>query len=149
MHVKESNPIVQYQQHDKRICLYASFASCMAFLGHKHLAHIVYQNAERAGQSVNNVEKLIDIVYKNGPKRWKKIKKYKQNQLDVLNNISQNPTIVVLVTSTGGTEHAVTILSRWIFDSNLKHALELTKENLNWCCDGIFRAIQIGVRFGG
>jgi len=32
------------------------------------------------------------------------------------------------------TSHCVGVVGQWIFDSNLEHALPLTKVALDWCC---------------
>jgi hypothetical protein len=42
--------------------------------------------------------------------------------------------LVGLQSSDGKTDHAVAVTENWIFDSNLNHALPLTKESLDLCC---------------
>jgi hypothetical protein len=39
-----------------------------------------------------------------------------------------------LRSSDGKEDHCVTLLGKWIFDSNFKRALPLCKEALDWCC---------------
>jgi hypothetical protein len=32
-------------------------------------------------------------------------------------------------------QHAITVVGHYIFDSTSKHALHLTQESLDWCCN--------------
>eukprot|EP00957_Ditylum_brightwellii_P165632 12608788-Ditylum_brightwellii.AAC.1 len=43
------------------------------------------------------------------------------------------PKVGIIESSDGGINHAIGICQNWIFDSNLPHAMELTKFNLDWC----------------
>jgi hypothetical protein len=54
--------------------------------------------------------------------------------------------LVGLLGSDAKTDHAVAITGRWIFDSNFKKALPLTKESLDLCCsDDTKKCKWIGV----
>ena len=55
-------------------------------------------------------------------KIWKK-----NNDFDILNNISEDVTLVQLMDSLGNVNHAISIVGHWIFDSNYKKALCLTQ----------------------
>ena len=43
-------------------------------------------------------------------------------------------TVCQLEASDGDLSHTVTIVNQWIFDSNFRQALSLTKQNLDKCC---------------
>ena len=45
---------------------------------------------------------------------------------DIFNDISKNFSLVQLVGGNGDTNHAVSIVGKWIFDSNYKISLPLT-----------------------
>jgi hypothetical protein len=54
----------------------------------------------------------------------------------------------------GATNHAVTIVGKWVFDSNGSTAKELSQETLDWCCSsdnkkekfvGVFQAIRFSL----
>ena len=46
---------------------------------------------------------------------------------DILNDISENVTLVQLMDSIGNVNHSISIVGHWIFDSNYKKALCLTQ----------------------
>ena len=50
---------------------------------------------------------------------------------DILNDISEQFTLVKLIDTVGNLNHAVSIVGNWIFDSSYKKALPLTKKPLN------------------
>jgi len=57
---------------------------------------------------------------------------YKEGQLDVFMSLSHFPTLCVLQEPDGTTNHAVTIVGQWVFDSMLPCALPLTQAILDW-----------------
>ena len=50
---------------------------------------------------------------------------------DILNGISDNVTLVQLMESLRNLNHAISIVSFWIFDLNYEQELHLTRESLN------------------
>ena len=46
---------------------------------------------------------------------------------DILNDISENVTLVQLMDSIGNVNHSISIVGHWIFDSNYNKALCLTQ----------------------
>jgi len=72
-------------------------------------------------------------------------------QFDILNNRSIWPTLCILKGSDESVNHAVTIVEDYIFDSNCPYALQLTRENLDWCCnadDETCNITYVNVMFG-
>ena len=57
-----------------------------------------------------------------------------KGQFDILHNISENVTLVLLIDSGVNVNHAVSIVGYWIFDSKYKKALPLTLDYLNLIC---------------
>ena len=53
----------------------------------------------------------------------------KMMNFGILGNTSKWPTVCGLTGSDGGRGHAVSICG------NVSHAMEVTKENLDWCCE--------------
>ena len=51
----------------------------------------------------------------------------KNYAFDILNDISEDVTLVQLMDSLGNVNHAISIVGYWIFDSNYKKALYLTQ----------------------
>ena len=44
------------------------------------------------------------------------------------------PTLIHLKESLGRIHHCVTVVGKWIFDSNFTFSLPINKENLDYCC---------------
>ena len=55
-------------------------------------------------------------------KKWEK-----KDDFDILDNISENVTLVQLMDAPVNFNHASSIVGYWIFDSNYKIALHLTR----------------------
>ena len=55
----------------------------------------------------------------------------KKGQFEILHDISENVTLVLIMDSVGNVNHEVIIVGYWIFDSNFKKALPLTLDSLN------------------
>ena len=55
---------------------------------------------------------------------------------DIFRNKSTYPTACLLLDTWHRNDHFITVLSKWIFDSNLKVALTLTQDSLNYICRG-------------
>ena len=51
------------------------------------------------------------------------------------------PVLCNLLAKDGSTNHCVTIVDNFIFDSNRQHAMTLNKQNLDWCCNGLFESM--------
>ena len=60
---------------------------------------------------------------------WKK-----NDAIDILNDISENVTLVQLMDSYGNLNHAISIVGHCIFDSNYKKAIFLTQGLLDLIC---------------
>ena len=48
--------------------------------------------------------------------------------------ISPYPTLILLKYFLGDIQHCVTVVGKWIFDSNFPFAVPLAKDNLSYCC---------------
>ena len=60
---------------------------------------------------------------------------WKENDdFDILNDISEDVTLVQLMESLGNVNHAISIVEYWIFDSNDQKELCLTQELLDTIC---------------
>ncbi len=68
---------------------------------------------------------------------------------DPVKNTSVHPTLLQLMGKDGGTQHTVTAVDNWIFDSVEERALPLTKENLSHCCGTVlgFDRVYAAYRF--
>ena len=59
-------------------------------------------------------------------KKW-----VKKGTFYILNDISENVTLVQLMDTLGNMNHDISILGYWIFDSNYEKSLCLTRESLD------------------
>ena len=66
--------------------------------------------------------------------RWKE-----NDDFDILNDISEDVTLVQLMDSLGNVTHAISVVGYWIFDSNYNKALFLTQESLDIICSTSIR----------
>ena len=55
---------------------------------------------------------------------------------DILHNRSNYPTVCLLLDTAHRSDRCITVCGKWIFDSNLKLALPLTRAWLNYICYG-------------
>ena len=57
-----------------------------------------------------------------------KLKKWKnKGAFDILNEISENVTLVHLMNTLGNVNHAITIVGYWVFDSNYENSIHLKR----------------------
>ena len=56
--------------------------------------------------------------------KYKKMREYK-----ILEDISENVTLVQLMDSLGNVNHAISVVGNWIFDSNYEKALFLNRDS--------------------
>ena len=101
-------------------------------------------------------------------KIWKKIRnvvevrvhysliKYKKmGEYKILEDISENVTLVHLMDSLGNVNHAISVVGNSIFDSNYEKALVLNRASLDMICapsigeeqDAIFETVFTAVRY--
>jgi hypothetical protein len=79
-------------------------------------------------------------------------KKLHGNTFDLIGDVSEFPTVASLEAVDGGTQHAVTVVGRYVFDSNCERVLPLTRRSLDYCCStdttkGMYKKVYRGYRF--
>jgi hypothetical protein len=121
-----------------RRCLLDSAASGLHYLGFTSLAKTIYSitNEERETTLDLNLFRITVETRSNKEERRRFIiKKIRNKQFDILKD-SRNYllSIVGVRSSDGKTDHAICVVSDWIFDSNYEKALPLNEESLNTCC---------------
>ena len=132
-----------------------SFASALWYLGFCFELELVRidSHSMEFGDKTSQVTRLRETLsgldlFQDPPIVWgQKGRKYLR--FDVLNDISSEPTMLIPWGGDAGTHHAVTVVGHYIFDSTTNHALHLTKESLDWCCNtrlGYMRA-YFAIRF--
>ena len=90
--------------------------------------------------------KIIDKKYHMLPLKTKNknnMQYVNKNDDDIvmLKYYQRYPVLCNLLAKDGSTNHCVTIVDNFIFDSNRQHAMTLNKQNLDWCCNGLFESM--------
>ena len=65
---------------------------------------------------------------------YKLIKYKKMGDYKILEDISENVTLVQLMDSIGNVNHAISVVGNWIFGSNYEIALVLNRASLDMIC---------------
>jgi hypothetical protein len=146
---------VQYQHADNKTCLFCSLASAFHYLGRNHTGSVLASMARKlcnfpAEAQLDEAIKIVknhDTVYKMAD-YWKKEAAIAKH--DLLGQPNDNPKLFVLNGFDGGVHHhAILVVGRIIFYSNLGQCLTLSKASLNWCCNckGGFSKVHKVVQF--
>jgi len=147
-------PMVKYMQGGDATCLFSSLASALHYVGLRETAEEVARQAARfSAASDNGVlswKGLLETMAKSC--RWLDPIKIKSKSFDILSDVSMFPTVLALEAVDGGTQHAITVVGKLIFDSNCERALPLTRKSLDYCCStdkkqGMFRQVYRGYRY--
>jgi hypothetical protein len=129
-------PPVTYRQHGNATCLFASVASALHFLGLERnamaVADAAHFNSATSAGATEMWFNLLQLLKKECP--WLEHRKKQVNHFNILEDVSVYPTVAQLQALDGGCQHAVTIVGRFVFDSNCPRALPLSVETLNYCC---------------
>ena len=140
--VEPRNLLICYKQGDQPTCFFSSFASALDYCGLSQEAKEINQfGLQCVGNTAYDQSKLLtqlvikSVQIKGIAKKWeaRRLKITKTELCDV-SGVKKEPILVVLRGSDGGISHAISIVGKWIFDSNLHQAIRLTAENLDSCC---------------
>ena len=152
--LNDKYPVTKYLQSGESTCLFSSLASALHYLhleetaGKIALLAPLYAASKMDG-IINWSALLISMQEICG---WLQPRKLHGSTFDILRDISEYPTVVSLEAIDGGTQHAITVVGRLVFDSNCERALPLSKEALDYCCstdtkEGAFCKVYKGYRF--
>jgi len=150
----ESYPILKYLQLGDATCLFLSLASALHYLHieepARSIAELAPQFSANEAKGVVNWKGLLMAMSEKCP--WLVPTKIDCKSFDILQNLSEYPTVVSLEAVDGGTQHAITVVGRLVFDSNCERALPLSLETLHYCCSsdvkkGAYKKVYRGYRF--
>jgi len=135
-----------FLQRSEATCVVTSLANAMFYINDQNAAYTLIRLKELSLLTTRRLQFVANEMTKL---------KYNVIQLrhfDILSNNSKWPTVCGLTGSDGGTTHAVTVCGDVLFDSNTKFALQLNRDNLNWCCgaDGVnvqYVKVHLAYRF--
>jgi len=139
-------------------CLYLSLAHAFASMQDEtnttaNLGGLLAQEAEHHNDHEilpwKSLKKsLITFMIKTAP--WLVPHNVKEQTLEnLMDDEHHGPKVVILQGSDGSRNHAVTIVGKWIFDSNAKSARPLNKEELSFCLGGkvTFVNVVVGIHY--
>jgi hypothetical protein len=150
----ERLPRVQFTQNGYSSCLFSSLASALCYLGLHDAANTVASEAIKYSADTDlGVFNWNALLLMMGSKcKFLQPRKLHGNALNLLVDISEFPTVMSLEAQDGGTQHAIAVVGRLIFDSNCDRALPLSQSSLDYCCStdsvaGTFKNVYKGYRF--
>ena len=100
--------------------------------GDQVVANVIGENITASLHQTDRLQFANELLRTKKLKYVPKI--FKRDQLHVLTYISCYPTLCILTGEDGATNHAVTVVGEWVFDSNLECAIPLSRSSLDWCC---------------
>jgi hypothetical protein len=118
-----------FYQGDEASCVITSLANALMYINDRKAAFHLIKQKHRCLETTRRLQFVSAELGKMGY-RVTKIRNF-----DILGNTSKWPTVCGLTGSDGGRGHAVSVCGKLLFDGNVSHAMALTKENLNWCCE--------------
>ena len=152
--IDQKYPKLEFMQWGESTCLFSSFASALHYLHIEDVAVTVHALSRMFSTDVAegtfNWKALLDVM--SQACSWLQPIKIHGSSFDILNDVDEYPTIVCLEAVDGGTQHAVTVVGKLVFDSNCERALPLVLEILDYCCstdkkEGAFKRVYKGYRF--
>ena len=156
-------PILSYYQKTLNSCCFRSLASAFASIKHfKASDAISIRIKESLKSEVGNCiyfanEIMLNHKRNEGEARvhYKLIKYKKMGDYKILEDISENVTLVQLMDSIVNVNHAISVVGNWVFDSKCERALVLNKASLEMICapsvgeeqNAIFEKVYYAVRY--
>jgi len=119
-----------YQQLNRDTCVLSSAASAFQYFNDIQAHDIVKRNILSSVQQLDRFEFLEEML-KSRKLQYVEERKKKFN---LFTDISCYPTIIGLRGKDGSSNHAVTVVGVFVFDSNVPYAQKLSLNFLDWCC---------------
>jgi hypothetical protein len=152
------NPVVRFQQNERSICAFASFASALHYFDFIPEAEFIMKlslmDLTKENCFSRTLQHIVDNVASSKLfRRFRRIFLNKQidNYNDLLTDvmIGEEIKLIVLKQADNHESHAVAVVNNMIFDCNASHAIPLTREGIDCCCgeNGSFVNVKFGYHF--
>ena len=154
-------PIVMYPQGNEDRCAFCSLASSLVILGFDEAAQslITYMDYFYKFKYIEESQRIMQHIvcelrnkpdYKKFTKMYETIKircdKFgKQVDIMTLEKKIGNLYWITLEQKDGSRSHTICVINDWIIDSNFAKGMELSIENLNYCC---YKSEYVAISFG-
>jgi hypothetical protein len=152
----KSYPKIAFMQGELNICATASLASVMNELQFHEAAEKIYFFGKRQADDIRDglikMQILIRWIETNLSQITANFQmcKLDTTTYDIFNDATpNNPKLIKLQGSDGSCSHALCIYKFKIYDSNLDYAVDLNKQNLDFCCDAVFQMFFLVMSFVG
>ena len=142
---RPASPLIKYNQKISNSCCLSSLESAIHCIGDNRSVSALVNRIEESltlqtkyfknricfGNAIMKNRRKIKVEHnlRYNLTIWKK-----DDAFDILNDNSEDLTLVQLMDSLGNVNHAISVVGYWIFDSNYKIALCLTQELLDIMC---------------
>jgi hypothetical protein len=143
-------------QGRERYCVTDSAASALCYVGLEHIAHRVLNGLQSKEFQTTPMKYVFNVIMKNRTKEDRKrfdvcfLSGKKARTHDILIHSTEIILgIYSIFAEDGKTDHSISIVGQWIFDSNFENALPLSRESLNICSSSDDRKTDyVGIVFG-
>ena len=132
-------PVVyRVQPFGENSCVFSSLISALHYLNDYKmrdmlseyvLTSLCYKKMTAVSESKSRDAFASKLMNQKG-----KYMSHLMKNFNIFENRSMWPTLCILQSSDGSLSHAVTVVDNYIFDSTTYRAMEINRENLNWCC---------------
>lgn len=132
-------PVVyRVQPFGENSCVFSSLISALHYLNDYKmrdmlseyvLTSLCYKKMTAVSESKSRDAFASKLMNQKG-----KYMSHLMKNFNIFENCSMWPTLCILQSSDGSLSHAVTVVDNLIFDSTTYRAMEINRENLDWCC---------------
>jgi hypothetical protein len=137
-------PLLKYVQGDVNSCTVCSLASALYAFGDIPASMHVYRRLTEVTHlppEINRVLFLCEVMQGHHRLKGEERLKYeavffKRGKYNILEDESNVPVLCRIQDSSGSTDHCISVLGDWMFDSNFSHSLPRTLKWLNYICSG-------------
>ena len=141
------SPVIVYQQNQCHTCIFSSTASALHNYGMTEYAKYINDFSTSSLQESNIFKFFLQDVICRSPRPFN-AKKAKKKGITWETIDNKYVHVAQLTNQAKDCTHTIAIYNGWIFDSNLHYAIELNKENLDWCSIGTGSLCQYGIFTG-
>lgn len=147
--------IYRVQSVGESSCVFSSLISAMHYINDHQSRDLLMDKLPNslsatclaAEECINRESYAAVLLNKHG-----KYQSLNMKNFNILSDHSIWPTLCILKGSDGSISHSITVVENFIFDSSVGRAMELTRQNLDWCCgsdyqDVYFVCIEKAYRF--
>ena len=127
----KNSPNIQFRQNGEHTCIFSSVASALHYGGLIDYANHIHKH-KILSLKENNPFTYLQNIIRGKPRLYNPINVGRKG----ITWEELNPNVIYVATLINVTKdclHGISIYKGFIFDSNLESAIQLSKDNLDWC----------------